>query len=246
MKVIGYARVSSDQQIDGTSLDTQARITKGLALTHDLPEPLIIRDEGVSGSIPLFKRPSGAIFEALGEGDVVIIATIDRLFRSSLDGQQTIDVWKRSGVRLIINGLGELTAEDNHIGKLMFDMMVSFANYERELIRERVLKGQRAKKAAGGYCGGKAPWGCEVVYPTGYDDDPKLRAKKSQTKALPWRDDAIMYIRELFEIRGYSLRTLVEVFNQQCKEDGWDTLGKSTAAGIIKPWRIEKTLAQAA
>ncbi len=245
MKVIGYGRVSSDQQIDGTSLDTQERIAKGLALTHDLPEPLIVQDRGVSGSIPLLKRPSGAVFDNLVEGDVVIVATIDRLFRSSLDGQKTIDVWKRNGVRLIVNGLGELTAEDNAIGKLMFDMMVSFANYERELIRERVLKGQRAKKDKGGFCGGKAPWGCEVIYPEGYDDEPKLRAKKSTVESLAWRDDAIMYLRELFEIRGYSIRTMVEVFNDE-REHDWDKISKSTVASIIKPWRVERQLAKAA
>ena len=245
MKVIGYGRVSSDQQIDGTSLDTQERIAKGLALTHDLPEPLIIQDKGVSGSIPLLKRPSGAVFEGLVEGDVVIASAIDRLFRSSVDGIVTIDVWKKNGIRLIINGLGELTANDNPIGKLMFDMMVSFANYEREQLRDRVLKGQRAKKDKGGFCGGKAPWGCEVVYPEGYDDEPKLRAKKSTVESLAWRDDAIMYLRDLFEFRGYSIRTIVEVFNDE-REHDWDKISKSTVASIIKPWRVERQLAKAA
>jgi len=221
MKVIGYARVSSDQQIDGTSLETQARIATGLALTHDLPTPTIIRDEGVSGSIPLFGRPSGAVFESLVKGDVVIVATIDRLFRSSLDGQNTVDVWKRNGVRLIVNGLGELTAEDNHIGKLMFDMMVSFANYERELIRERVLKGQRAKKAAGGFCGGKAPWGYRK----------EGEEKDSTVVAEPWRGEAVTQIRRL-KLAGGNVRTIAAAINDS--DRGWSKIGKSTVATILK------------
>lgn len=245
MKVIGYGRVSSDQQIDGTSLETQERITKGLALTHDLPEPSIVQDKGVSGSIPLLKRPSGAVFDNLVKGDVVIVATIDRLFRSSLDGQKTIDVWKRNGIRLIVNGLGELTADDNAIGKLMFDMMVSFANYERELIRERVLKGQRAKKASGGFCGGKAPWGHKVVYPEGYDDEPKLRGKKTTIAPLDWHRDAVDYLHELFD-RGYSIRKMVEIYNASINAGGWDKISKSTVASIIKPWRVERQLVKAA
>jgi len=221
MKVIGYGRVSSDQQIDGTSLDTQERIAKGLALTHDLPEPSIIQDKGVSGSIPLLKRPSGAVFDNLSKGDVVIVATIDRLFRSSLDGQKTIDVWKRNGIRLIVNGLGELTADDNAIGKLMFDMMVSFANYERELIRERVLKGQRAKKASGGFCGGKAPWGYRK----------EGLEKESVVVAESWRASAVAEIVQLKSL-GFGLRTIADSIN--ANNCGWSKIGKSTVATILK------------
>jgi DNA invertase Pin-like site-specific DNA recombinase len=221
MKVIGYGRVSSDQQIDGTSLDTQERIAKGLALTHDLPEPSIIQDKGVSGTIPLLKRPSGAVFDNLSKGDVVIVATIDRLFRSSLDGQKTIDVWKRNGVRLIVNGLGELTADDNAIGKLMFDMMVSFANYERELIRERVLKGQRAKKASGGFCGGKAPWGYRQE---GVE-------KESKVVAESWRASAVTEIVQLKSL-GFGLRTIADSINDNSR--GWSKISKSTVATILQ------------
>ena len=50
---------------------------------------------------------------------------------------------------------------------------------------------------------------------------------------------------ELFEVRGYSIRTMVEVFNDE-REHDWDKISKSTVASIIKPWRVERQLAKAA
>ena len=180
-RVISYCRVSTNEQGDGTSIDTQRRINQGLAMQHGLSDPELVSCIGTSGSVPILDRPEGKTIRHLVRGDVILAATLDRLFRSSLDGQQMIAAWKQKGIRLIVGGFGELTSDSNPVAGLMFSVIVGFANYERELIQSRVRKGQRAKAAKGGYTGGKPPYGYWVE---GTGKDAKLRPYR-------WRSDAI-------------------------------------------------------
>jgi DNA invertase Pin-like site-specific DNA recombinase len=180
-RVISYCRVSTNEQGDGSSIQTQQRINQGLALQHNLPDPEPVSCIGTSGSVPILDRPEGKIIKGLVRGDVILAATLDRLFRSSLDGQQMIEAWKKNGVRLIVGGFGELTSDSNPVAGLMFSVIVGFANYERELIQSRVRKGQRAKAARGGYTGGKPPYGYWV----------EGEGKKAKLIPFDWRSDAI-------------------------------------------------------
>lgn len=60
MAVIGYARVSTEEQADGTSLVEQRRQIAGLAMTAGLDGLEHVEDAGASGSTPVFRRPAGA------------------------------------------------------------------------------------------------------------------------------------------------------------------------------------------
>jgi site-specific DNA recombinase len=79
-----YIRVSTEDQADsGLSLQSQEDVCRALAARKGWPVSSIWRDEGVSGSKPLDKRPGlfGAI-GALGRGDLLVIAKRDRVFRT--------------------------------------------------------------------------------------------------------------------------------------------------------------------
>ena len=72
--------------------------------------------------------------------------------------------------------------------------MAVFTTHERRNIRERMIAGRMAKKAAGGYIGGKVPWGC-------YLDGDRNVAELGQ------REPALQQIREEWA-DGVSLRNI--------------------------------------
>lgn len=161
MAVIGYARVSTEEQVDGTSLAEQRRQIAGLAMTAGLDGLEQVEDTGISGATPIFKRPAGARLANLQRGDVVLVAKLDRLSRDAADALTVIREWEAAGVRLIINGWGECIGPhaQGNAGRLMLEVMAVFAGHERRVLKERQRDGQRAKREAGGHIGGVAPFG---------------------------------------------------------------------------------------
>jgi DNA invertase Pin-like site-specific DNA recombinase len=197
MRVIAYTRVSTDEQVNGTSLDEQVRITTGIAMTNGLTVTEVVSDPGISGSIPLLERPGGRQLAELAAGDVVILARLDRGFRSALDALRTVEEWERIGVRLIINGHGEVTDQKNPTGRLMLEMMAVFAGHERRMIRERMAEGRAAKRSKGGHVGGTRPFGFTV---DGVGKDARLIP-------IPEEQAALATAREL-HAAGFSLRKI--------------------------------------
>ena len=78
MPVYTYHRVSTQRQADaGLSLDVQARTCAGYALMLGLEITESYTERGVSGSIPLVKRPEGAaLLRVLQPGDVVTVCNV--------------------------------------------------------------------------------------------------------------------------------------------------------------------------
>ena len=165
MAVIGYARVSTEEQVDGTSLAEQRRQIAGLAMTAGLEGLEYVEDAGVSGITPILRRPAGARLAALQRGDVVIVAKLDRLSRDLIDALTVIRDWEAAGVRLIINGYGDCTGPyaQGSTGRLVIEVMAVFAGHERRVLKERQRDGQAAKRRAGGHIGGLAPFGYRKI-----------------------------------------------------------------------------------
>src|ERR1700682_128104 len=92
--ILGYARVSTSEQAssEATSLQEQERKCRAIAQLRGAQVFDFVHyvDAGVSGSIPLSRRPAGAeILQTLKAGDVLVAAKLDRLFRSAIDALQT-------------------------------------------------------------------------------------------------------------------------------------------------------------
>jgi DNA invertase Pin-like site-specific DNA recombinase len=161
MSTYGYIRVSTTEQVDGTSLDEQRRQIAGNALAHNLAVDRWIEDGGVSGADPFFGRLAnhGVTLEP---GDTIIVAKLDRFSRDLLDALQSVKECKRIGVKLIVNGHGDITDETNIYAQLMLEVLCAFAGHERRVIKARQKDGQGAKRARGGHIGGSAPFGYRV------------------------------------------------------------------------------------
>lgn len=164
MAIYGYARVSSDRQAeDGESLGVQERQIQGWCLIQgeELTETFVER--GVSGSVPIGKRPEGSRLMAMvRKGDTIVTPRLDRVFRSALDALQTVEAAQKKGIRIVvIDGLGEITG--NGMAKAFLTISAAFAELERDTIRERVTTVKADQRSRNRYLGGKVPFGYTVT-----------------------------------------------------------------------------------
>lgn len=158
--VVGYLRVSTEEQAEnGYGLGAQEAKVRAYASALGLPLAEIIQDDGYSGGTldrPGLQALLGRI--AAGEVGVVVIAKLDRLSRSlrnllNLYG----DAFEAHNVALV--SVGENFDTSTASGKLFFQMVGSFAEFERTMIMERTSGGRKQKAAQGGYAGGRPAFG---------------------------------------------------------------------------------------
>jgi DNA invertase Pin-like site-specific DNA recombinase len=137
-KLLGYARVSTDDQDVGLQVD--ALLGAGVA------EGDIYSDEGISGAKA--ERPGlTRLLAAAGHGDTIVIWRLDRLGRSTLHlATLAAELDERGiGLRSLSDGVDTSTPT----GRLLYGLLSSIAEFERELIKERVRAGMAAAKRRG-------------------------------------------------------------------------------------------------
>jgi len=143
MSLIGYARVSTEEQTLALQLD--ALRAAGCDAVHE--------DHGVSG---VARRRPG-LLAALGAavaGDVLVAWKLDRLSRSHIELMELVEDLKRRGVGLkVLTGEGVAIDTTQAHGRLIFGVFAAFAEFERELIRERTTAGMKAAKRRGRHVG---------------------------------------------------------------------------------------------
>jgi len=158
----GYVRCSTlEQASEGRStLEDQERVIKGVVMMKGEECVEVFRDPGVSGATPLEQRPEGArMLSLLKEGDMIIAAKLDRLFRSTIDALMTVESLKARGVGVILADISPEPVTAGGVGGLFFKILAAVADFERDRIKERVATGRKSKKARGGHIGGDAPYG---------------------------------------------------------------------------------------
>lgn len=163
-----YARVSTTEQgADGAaSLPEQLRKCRALAVMRGASKFDCIEyiDKGVSGSVPLNARPYGKeMMIACREGDTIVSCKMDRLFRSATDALNSLELFAKIGVSLILLDFGVEPITSNGIGKMFFGVLALMAEFERERIRERTEEGRRGKRARSGYMGGGVRYGYQSI-----------------------------------------------------------------------------------
>lgn len=104
-------------------------------------------EERISGSVEAFKRPSFLqLTQRLEQGDTLVVTKLDRLGRDSIDVQKTVQWFAEHGIRLIVLQLGNLDLTSSS-GALMIKVLSAVADFERQLIIERVQAGLARAKA---------------------------------------------------------------------------------------------------
>ena len=139
MRLLGYTRVST------TAQDAQLQLD---ALLYAGVQNRDVFSDVTSGSNTAGSRPGMQKLLAYAEsGDTVVVWRIDRLGRSLVDVLNTVNTLRDAGigVRSISDGIDPATTT----GRLMLNMLATLAEYERELIVERVNAGIAAARRSG-------------------------------------------------------------------------------------------------
>lgn len=148
---IGYARVST------TGQDYETQLTK---LKAEGCEKIFCEKQ--SGKSTESREQLKAALGFCREGDTLIITKLDRLARSMGDLWQIVRELDAEGVGFkVLDQTGMDTTTPT--GKLMFNILGSIAEFERDLINARTEEGRKAAKAKGVQFGRKAKLGGEQV-----------------------------------------------------------------------------------
>ena len=139
MRHLGYTRVSTASQDAQLQLD---------ALVDSGVQKRDVFSDVTSGSRTAIERPGmKRLMDYVEPGDTVVVWRIDRLGRSLIDVLNTVNLLRDKGVK--IRSLSDGIDPETTSGRLMLGMLATLAEYERELITERVNAGIAAAKQSG-------------------------------------------------------------------------------------------------
>jgi len=152
-RALGYTRVSTVEQWKfGFSLDAQEERLRAYCQVAGLEVVELIREEGVSASIPLAKRPAGAKllqWMDAGIGHVVCLK-LDRLFRDAEDALRQTKAWDKAGIALHLVDMGGTSMNTaSAMGRMFLTLMAGCAELERNLVAERTASVLAHKKQQG-------------------------------------------------------------------------------------------------
>ena len=163
LRLVAYARVSTDAQVDGYGLQAQIIAITSWAEAHGHQVVQVCSDEGVSGTTEAIDRDGLACAIAsieTGGIDGIVIPRLDRLARQlTLQEAVLSHIWRHG--RVFTADQGEVLADDPDDPMRTFLRLVvgSAAQLDRALIVKRLRDGRAVKAAAGGYSGGSPRFG---------------------------------------------------------------------------------------
>ena len=162
--IYGYARVSTaGQERTGNSLDEQRQELEKAGCQEIVAE-----------------QYTGTTMDRLQDGDTLVVTKLDRFARSAGDGSKLAKALLKRGVSLNILNMGQV--DNTTIGRLMLNILLAFAEFERDMIVERTQAGKAIARTKEGFKEGRP------------------RIKKERT------DNAVKLINE-----GHSYREVVEM-----------------------------------
>lgn len=128
----GYARVSTSQQ--DLEMQLQALRIEGCDKVYSE------KFTGTKTDRPEFQT----LLSVLNEGDTLVVTKLDRFARSSEDAIHTIKQLFKKGIKVHVLNMGLI--ENTPTGRLIFNIMSAFAEFERDMIVERTQEGKAIAK----------------------------------------------------------------------------------------------------
>jgi DNA invertase Pin-like site-specific DNA recombinase len=136
--LVGYCRCSTDSQ----DLTAQRHRLRELGVAEDR----IYLDHGLTGTNRA--RPGlDQALAALREGDTLVVPKLDRLARSVPDARAIGDDLAARGIRLSLGG--QVYDPTDPMGKMFFNILATFAEFEVDLLRMRTREGMAVARAKG-------------------------------------------------------------------------------------------------
>lgn len=196
-----YTRKSSEEGLDQAfnSLDAQREACEAYVLSQTGEGWSALRDRyddgGISGGTmerPALKRLLADI--AAGKVDTVVVYKIDRLTRSLNDFARIVDVLDRAGASFV--SVTQAFNTTTSMGRLTLNVLLSFAQFEREVTGERIRDKIAASKARGMWMGGNPPLGY---------DPPSDKATRSLVLNEPEAETVRLIFRRYLKLGSVNL-----------------------------------------
>lgn len=224
-----YTRKSTDEGLDQEYNSLEAQRDSALAfISSQRHEGWIAIDDGYddggfSGgntNRPSLKRLLADVED--GRIDVVVVYKIDRLSRSLSDFAKIVDLFDEHGVTFV-----SVTQQFNtttSMGRLTLNILLSFAQFEREVTGERIRDKIAASKAKGIWMGGTPPLGYDVQERKLIVNKPEAALVRDIFARYAETGSAAQLVREL-QIEGHTTKVWIaqngrrhdgKIIDQQC------------------------------
>jgi site-specific DNA recombinase len=162
-RFIIYTRVSTEKQIEGTSLETQEERCRLTIMARfgqvEANQIEVIQDAGSSGA-SLERDGIKRVLSLVEHGkvDYLVFYALDRLSRKQFDLLKMLLIFQDKKVKIISVNEPALDTS-NPMGNFYISLISSIAELERETIKERVLRGKNKIQEQGRFVGGGVPFG---------------------------------------------------------------------------------------
>lgn len=144
----GYARVSTrGQQHDGNSLADQ----KQKLYESGCDVVMVEQYTGTTMDRPVFSK----LLDTLKPGDTLKVTKLDRFARSASEGSKIAKTLLDDNIALHIINMGMI--DNTSTGRLLLNILLSFSEYERDMIVERTQAGKEIARTKEGYREGRPP-----------------------------------------------------------------------------------------
>jgi len=227
-----YARVSSDDQAQRGTIGTQTdTLDRRLASEPDVEIVARYIDDGVSGTIPMGKRPGGGLLmrdAVAGNIDEVWFLATDRLGRDAPDVLRTRRQLGTLGIRLM--------TPSGECNPLVTDIEAVIGDYVRVKLLADTARGIDRAARAGRYLGGIVPLGFRVA---GQKETARLVPDRTEMWAGRSAADLVREIYERLALRGQSCRAIAADFNALGIPTDYERDGRMVAK--VKGQRKERT-----
>jgi len=199
IKVIGYVRVSTDEQVrEGVSLEAQRAKIEAWAEALDFQVLQIEEDAGISGkNIRAREGLKNALEIACKEKAALVVYSLSRLSRSTKDTLMVAEMLDAAGADLV--SLSERIDTTSASGKMIFRLMAVLNEFERDQISERTSAILQHKKS-----------NLDAYSPTPY-------GYRKEGKKLVADSDEQKIVRRIYRLRkkGFSIRFIAKSLNRR-------------------------------
>lgn len=131
--IFGYARVSTNTQArDGNSLEAQVKALRNAGAVKIFSDVF----SGSKNARPQLDK----LLQVIQSGDTLIITKLDRIARSVIHGIQLIESLNSKGIIIDVLNMG--IVDNSPTGKLIRNIMLSFSEFERDMIIQRTQEGK--------------------------------------------------------------------------------------------------------
>ncbi|MEI8129341.1 MAG: recombinase family protein [bacterium] len=196
-----YARKSTEEGLeqDFNSLDAQREACEAYIKSQQHEGWVLVEkqynDGGFSGGT--LERPAvKELFNDIeaGEVDIVVVYKVDRLTRSLMDFSKIVELFDKQNASFV--SITQHFNTTTSMGRLTLNILLSFAQFEREVTGERIRDKVAASKKKGMWMGGCVPLGYEIV-------DKKLLIEKNFASVIKIIYEKYLELRSVCKLKTY-------------------------------------------